>query len=102
RAGASGSRTAARFGRCKCLEIRGKCLRGEPLMATLFISEHNAGASAGLPLVRWPALQTQTIAIGGSSQQSNPFGLNTKIIRVHTDAVCSIDVGPNPTATTSL
>jgi hypothetical protein len=70
-------------------------------MAVLYISEHNAGASAGLPLVRWPALATQSVAIGGSSQQSNPFGGGTRIIRVHCDSVCSIFIGPNPTATTS-
>jgi hypothetical protein len=69
-------------------------------MAALYISEHNAGASAGLPLVRWPALQTQVVAIGGSSQQSAPFGGGSRIIRVHCDSVCSIFIGPNPTATT--
>jgi hypothetical protein len=69
-------------------------------MAALYISEHNAGASAGLPLVRWPALATQVVAIGGGSQQSNPFGGGTRIIRVHSDVVCSIFIGPNPTATT--
>jgi hypothetical protein len=70
-------------------------------MATLFISEHNAGASAGLPLVRWPALATQVVAIGGSSQQSAPFGGGSRIIRVHCDAVCSVFIGQDPIATTA-
>jgi hypothetical protein len=70
-------------------------------MAALYISEHNAGASAGLPLVRWPALATQVVAIGGSSQQSAPFGGGSRIIRVTVDATCSILIGPNPTATTA-
>jgi hypothetical protein len=70
-------------------------------VSLVYLSEHNAGASAGLPLVRWPPLATQVVAISGSSTQSNPFGGNTKIIRVHTDSICSVIVGPNPTATTS-
>lgn len=70
-------------------------------MSVLYISEHNAGASAGLPLVRWPALATQTVAIGGASQQSAPFGGGTRIIRVHCDAICSVFIGPNAVATTA-
>jgi hypothetical protein len=69
-------------------------------MAVLYISEHNAGASAGLPLVRWPPLATQTVGIAGSSQASQPFGGGSRIIRVHCDSVCSIFIAPNSTATT--
>jgi hypothetical protein len=70
-------------------------------VATFYISEHNAGSSAGMQVVRWPALATQTVSIGGGSNQSNPFGGGSRLIRVHCDAICSFLVGPNPIATTS-
>lgn len=51
-------------------------------------------------VVQAPAVAEQTVAIGGASAQSAAFNAATKIIRVHTDAICSIKVGgTNPTAT---
>lgn len=46
-----------------------------------------------------PAIASQTVAIGATSAQSNVFNDATTFVRVHTDAVCSIKFGPNPTAT---
>lgn len=46
-----------------------------------------------------PRLANQTVSIGGSTTQSSAFNTNTTMIRVHTDAICSIDIGSNPTAT---
>lgn len=72
-------------------------------MAKVFISEY-ARAPLGingqlLAAGEEPALAVQVVAIGGSSVQSSAFNAKTKFIRVHTDAVCSIDIGSNPTAT---
>lgn len=39
------------------------------------------------------------VAIGGVSAQSAVFPDGTRLIRVHTDAICSIKIGANPTAT---
>jgi hypothetical protein len=73
-------------------------------MATLYITEfsstilmHGRGGTAG----QYPAIAEQTISIGGASTQASPFNSNTTIIRVHTDAICSIEIGVSPTATTS-
>jgi hypothetical protein len=75
-------------------------------MATLYISEYaqlgDLGSSSELlPLSLEPPLAEQTVALSGASAQSNAFGPFTKYIRVHTDAICSILVGSNPTATTA-
>jgi hypothetical protein len=49
-----------------------------------------------------PAAVEQTpITISGASAQSAAFGAKTRIVRVHTDAICSIVFGDNPTATTN-
>jgi hypothetical protein len=44
------------------------------------------------------AVKQAAITITGSSTQSAAFGGTTRFIQFHTDAICSIDVGPNPTA----
>ena len=72
-------------------------------MATLYISEHvqmstlegNNGAC-----VDEPGTDQAPIAIAGAAQ-SAAFAAGTKYIRVHTDAICSILFGANPTATTA-
>lgn len=49
-----------------------------------------------------PALAEQKLAISGVSAQSAAFNRLTRLIRVHTDIVCSVAVGgANPAATTS-
>lgn len=70
-------------------------------MATLYITEYAESGyiASGVPVGREPSLACQTVAIGGSSTQSSAFGNKTRLIRVHTDAICSILVGTNPTAT---
>lgn len=45
-----------------------------------------------------PGLVNQTVAIGGSSVQSAAFNAQTRFVRIHTDAICSILFGTNPTA----
>lgn len=71
-------------------------------MATLYISEYaQLGFSPSAPIVVEPPLVEQTVSLSGSSAQSAAFGASTTMIRVHTDAICSILIGSNPTATTA-
>ena len=72
-------------------------------MATLYVSEYDGvapGGSGGAAQVApGKPLASQTVAIGGTSAAvTNAFSAGTKIIRVHTDAVCSIAVAATPTA----
>ena len=48
-----------------------------------------------------PALAQQRVAIGGGSVQSANVNAKTRLLRLHADAICSVAVGNNPTATTS-
>jgi hypothetical protein len=48
----------------------------------------------------WPAVAEQTVAIG-TVTSSSAFNAQTRFIRVHVDAICSIEIGAAPTATTS-
>lgn len=72
--------------------------------ATVYIEEF-ANQPAPQSTVLWqaakaPGITKQTVAIGGSSTQSAAFTSSTTLIRVHTDAICSIEIGgTNPTAT---
>ena len=74
-------------------------------MAVVYITEfkklarEDLGGPAGVvqtPVE--PATANQTVAIGASSVQSEVLNAETRVVRVHTDAICHIDVGPNPTA----
>lgn len=70
-------------------------------MATVYISEFcdMLGLGKGLgSLAKQPSIAEQTVAIGGGSVQSAAFNNGTTFIRVHTDAICSILIGENPTA----
>lgn len=68
-------------------------------MAKVYIAEF---PQIDLNVAREPPLAEQTVAIGGGSVQcSNSFHALTRVIRVHTDAICSIAISGNPTATTS-
>lgn len=72
-------------------------------MAVLYITEY-----AQFPVIQGsvvqapddPPLADQTVAIGGTTAQSSAFNAKTRVIRIHTDAICSVLVGSNPTATT--
>lgn len=72
-------------------------------MAVVFITEYAdivstiRGATA-IPVD--PPLAEQTVAIGAGSLQSAAFNAATKFVRIHTDAICSINCNAaNPTAT---
>jgi len=38
------------------------------------------------------------VAIGAGSVQSSAFNAKTRFVRLHADAICSIEFGTNPTA----
>jgi len=47
-----------------------------------------------------PALAEQKITYS-TTTQSAAFNAKTRMVRIHTDSICSIEFGTNPTATTS-
>jgi hypothetical protein len=80
-------------------------------MAALYIEEFQAVGQpqqqrdfigTALASGDYPSVTQTPIAIGGSSTPSQPFKLQTILIRVNCDAVCSIKVGgTSPVATTN-
>lgn len=71
-------------------------------MATLYIAEFSdlqKSASSGPEQVAAaPPIVEQTVAIGGASAPCAAFSGNTRMIRVHADAICSIAFGKAPVA----
>jgi len=74
-------------------------------MAVLYVTEYVSQArdAKGQQMVvaAEPPMADQVVSIGGSSTQSTAFNASTNFVRIHTDAICSIQFGTNPTATTS-
>lgn len=69
-------------------------------MAKLYVTEYGGMAPGTLPVAFAPAIVEQTpVVIGAGSLQSAAFDAATTIVRIHTDAICSIAFGTNPTAT---
>jgi hypothetical protein len=54
-----------------------------------------------LPVAELPPLVTQKLTNSATSVQSAAFNAATRMIGVHADAVVSISIGTNPTATTN-
>jgi DUF917 family protein len=73
-------------------------------MASMYITEYarlGVDSRAGVPAAECPPVASQKVTTSGTTAQSAAFNANTKIIRVHVDAITSIEVGgTNPTATT--
>lgn len=72
-------------------------------MAKVYVAEFETmgSASAGSPQVAaMPPIAEQTVNIT-TETDSNAFNANTRFIRVHADAICSIAIGAAPTASTS-
>ena len=70
-------------------------------MAVLYITEYAETGITNRTTVaaaQEPPLATQTVAIGVSSVQSSAFNAATRLVRLHTDAICSVLMGTNPTA----
>jgi hypothetical protein len=75
-------------------------------MAVLYVTEFaQAGYAAGggvIPVGSELHNASQTMAItGGSTTLTNSFRNNTNLIRVHTDVICSVEIGPTATVTAS-
>lgn len=72
-------------------------------MATLFVKEFtNQGltvTNVPVPVPAEPSIAEQTVAISAGSTQSAAFQATTQLVGVTCDAICSIKVGTNPTAT---
>lgn len=72
-------------------------------MAKAYISEFTwqgqDGNAHNMAMPLEPQLANQTVVIGAGSLQSSAFNAQTTYIRVHVDAICSIEFGTNPTAT---
>jgi hypothetical protein len=74
-------------------------------MAFLFIAEF-ADLPVGLAgkvgqFAMQPPLAEQAIANAGGNVQSNAFNAQTRYVRLHTDSICAIKFGTNPTAVAS-
>lgn len=74
-------------------------------MATLYISEFKGmaiselGHQVSAPMS--PPVTEQKVAIAGVSAQSSALSSNTRYVMVHTDAICSLAFGSDPTAVTT-
>lgn len=71
-------------------------------MAVLYIAEYTHFPVRQGNVVQAPndpPVAEQTVAIGAGSVQSAAFNAKTRVLRIHTDAICSILIGPDPTAT---
>lgn len=72
-------------------------------MAKLYVTEFkDIGGFGNFPIASaaMPPIADQTpVVIGAGSLQSAQFNPKTTFVRIHTDAICSIAFGANPTAT---
>lgn len=72
-------------------------------MTVLYITEYAelqigpAGRVGQMPME--VPIAEQAIAITAGSTQSAAFNAKTRSVRIHTDAICGITFGTNPTAT---
>lgn len=67
-------------------------------MATLYVTEYAGIGGDHIQTPLEPAIAQQTVAIGGSSTASAKFNDSTRLVRLHTDAICSVAFGSTPTA----
>lgn len=76
-------------------------------MAILYITEYAGVARTQIggnysALPACPPVAEQTVAIGGSTASSAAFNAATTMIRVSTDAICSVRVGGTAPAATAV
>lgn len=72
-------------------------------MSILYITEFATFTLVGAPggagqIAEQPEIANQAITIGASSAQSAAFNSKTRFVRLHTDVICAIEFGTNPTA----
>lgn len=75
-------------------------------MAKLYVTEYSdegqtVRGGAQVAAVNVNTVDQTPVVIGGGSLQSAAFAATTVLVSIHTDAICSIAFGTNPTATTS-
>ena len=79
------------------------CLVGAHVRAdTLYVTEYQTASPVIWQAAVTPPVRSSVVAIAASSAQSPAFLSNTRIVRLHCDVACFLEVGGmNPTATTS-
>ena len=74
-------------------------------MATVYVAEFatvGGTSNFGVAGAQVPPIRELTVTISGASVAlASVFTTNTKFVRVHADAICSVAFGLTPTATTS-
>lgn len=71
-------------------------------MAKLYVTEYRGlgtdsiGRLMAAPVE--PEITTQVLDFGGGEQKSQPFNNETRLVYLHTDAICSVLFGSDPTA----
>ena len=77
-------------------------------MAVLYLREYKqlgreayGGPGSVIQAGLEPAVAQQTAAIGAGSVQTAEFNSETALVMVHVDAICHVNFGTNPTASTS-
>lgn len=75
----------------------------EPLVYAQKLGPRNTGTQFALPpAAQSPKTAENNVAISGASAASAAFNAKTLLVRVHTDAICSVEVGGSaPVATTA-
>jgi hypothetical protein len=69
-------------------------------MAKLYVTEFGGmGNAHSQTAMAAPIVDQTPVVIGAGSLQSAAFDNATTVVRIHTDAICSIAFGTNPTAT---
>lgn len=75
-------------------------------MPSLYITEYaNTGRELKKNISQTasePRLADQKVTIDVTSTQSANLNAKTRIVRLHADAICSVAVGANPTATANM
>ena len=71
------------------------------MASLLYISEYTQNVIDSPTLVQEPATVIQQVNYAGGSTQSAAFRSDTRMVRLHTDSICSFLFGTNPTATTT-
>lgn len=69
-----------------------------PVYITEFARYGRSSDGYKMPVPEEPRVANQTVAVGAGSVQSSAFNALTSVIRIHTDVICSIELGTNPTA----
>lgn len=71
-------------------------------MAVLYVTEYvgltSQGAGLGQVPIEPPVVE-QAIAITGASTVTLAFNSRTRLVRLHTDAICAVTIGAAPVAT---